>query len=288
MKIHNRASQLAALLFGVCLVATGAVPSIAAITSHVQVSATQARISVQQIALPVESAAIQEIVAVGDGVATAQGVLASSLGRTDTDSTRTHLARIVSTAAAAISRAVVALGRVPVESDKSEIAATRSEGAASLPALVGAVGDLSAMTSRLTAAERAVNSSIAERTLHLQQIAAAAQAASASYYHETVWASGFQTQIDACRGAVNLSANYHVNVIGEEWQCGGSRFPRAGALVQLTGIMSGLYRVGPVVAVLNAYVDHTSDIPRGYDLLYQTCLNGDAHTETFTELSPVN
>ena len=106
-------------------------------------------------------------------------------------------------------------------------------------------------------------------------------------YHEVVWTNGFQAQINACRGAVNVTARYHVEVIAEAWQCGGARFPHEGATVVLSGVMSGVYRVGPVVAVLNAYVDKTSDIPRGYPLLYQTCRYGNAHTETFTELIPV-
>ncbi len=108
-----------------------------------------------------------------------------------------------------------------------------------------------------------------------------------SYYDETVWTSGFQTQLDACRGAVDLTATYRVPVIGEKWECGGSGFPAEGSLVSLGGIMSGLYRVGPVVAVLSAYTDSAADIPSGYPLLYQTCRDGDAHTETFTELVPV-
>jgi hypothetical protein len=116
---------------------------------------------------------------------------------------------------------------------------------------------------------------------------ASTRRATSGEYHETVWTSGFQAQINACRGAVNVTAHYHVAVIAEAWQCGGSRFPHAGALVMLSGVFHGLYRVGPVVAVLNAYVDKTSDIPRGYPLLYQTCRYGNAHTETFTELTPV-
>jgi hypothetical protein len=106
-------------------------------------------------------------------------------------------------------------------------------------------------------------------------------------YTENVWASGFQAQLDACRGGVNLSAAYGVATIGEVWGCGGSRFPKAGAEVQLTGTMRGLYRVGPVVAIVNAHTGSPSDIPRGYALLYQTCLNGNASTETFTELTPI-
>jgi hypothetical protein len=139
-----------------------------------------------------------------------------------------------------------------------------------------------------------------KNTIRLNQqktaAAAAAQRAAASHpatgqnsgvYTENVWASGFQIQLDACRGGVNLSAAYGVATIGEVWGCGGARFPKSGAEVQLTGTMAGLYRVGPVVATLNAHTQTRGDIPRGYALLYQTCLNGNASTETFTQLTPI-
>jgi hypothetical protein len=106
-------------------------------------------------------------------------------------------------------------------------------------------------------------------------------------YTKRVWASGYQRQIDACRGAVDLTRQYRVPTIGERWDCGGSTFPRMGHLVRLTGIRSGIYKVGPVVAILNAHTARSVSIPRGYDLLYQTCLKGDARTVTFVALLPV-
>jgi hypothetical protein len=144
--------------------------------------------------------------------------------------------------------------------------------------------EVRADVSDLARANAAVASAVAERARQVKARAAALR----SSYHETVWTSGFQAQINACRGAVNVTARYHVATIAEKWQCGGSRFPHAGALVRLSGVINGLYRVGPVVAVLNAYVDRSTNIPRGYPLLYQTCRYGNAHTETFTELIPVH
>ena len=102
-----------------------------------------------------------------------------------------------------------------------------------------------------------------------------------------VWTSGFQAQLNACRGAVDLTGAYGVATIGEKWTCGGASFPRAGSLVRLTGLHAGLYRVGGVVAILNAYRDNSADIPRGHGLLFQTCIGDNPRTESFTALTRV-
>jgi len=106
---------------------------------------------------------------------------------------------------------------------------------------------------------------------------------------ETVWAAGFQTEIDACRGSVDLTARYGTAVIGEHWDCGGSSFPKAeGTLIELGGILSGRYRTGPVVAILDKQVATTDDVPRGYDLLYQTCIDNSNSRMSFTVLTRVD
>jgi hypothetical protein len=102
-----------------------------------------------------------------------------------------------------------------------------------------------------------------------------------------VWTSGFQTQINACRGAVNVTGNYGVPTIAEHWACGGSSFPGAGATIRVTGQFAGVYRVGGVVAVLNAYTADSSQIPRGYQLLFQTCRNGDSRLTVFVALTRI-
>ena len=106
-------------------------------------------------------------------------------------------------------------------------------------------------------------------------------------FNKKVWASGFQSEIDACRGAVNVTGRYGVAVIAEHWSCGGSRFPGAGTTVTLSGVNLGTYRVGGIVAVLDVDTDGTASIPRGYDLLYQTCINGSNATMSFTALRRV-
>jgi hypothetical protein len=103
-----------------------------------------------------------------------------------------------------------------------------------------------------------------------------------------VWTSGFQAQVNACRGGVDLTAAYHTRTVAEHWQCGGSSFPeRAGSIVTFTGLDAGTYRVIGVVAVLNAYTAHTRNIPHGYEMLYQTCYGGDSHHTVFIGLARI-
>ncbi|MEO6200894.1 MAG: hypothetical protein ABIX44_07010 [Cryobacterium sp.] len=111
--------------------------------------------------------------------------------------------------------------------------------------------------------------------------------APAARFNKYVWTSGWQAQIDACRGAVDVTGRYGVAVIAEHWRCGGSSFPRAGTIITLSGVRSGTYRVGAVVAVLNAKTQGTASVPRGYGLLYQTCINGSNATMSFTVLTKV-
>ena len=106
-------------------------------------------------------------------------------------------------------------------------------------------------------------------------------------FNKHVWTAGFQAELDACNGAVDLTGSYGVNVIGEHWSCGGSRFPGAGTIITLSGTRSGTYRVGGVAAVPNASTDGRGDIPGGYDLLFQTCINGSDATMSFTVLTRV-
>lgn len=111
--------------------------------------------------------------------------------------------------------------------------------------------------------------------------------AAAASIDKYVWTNGFQSEIDACNGAVDVTGNYGVAVIAEHWSCGGSGFPGNGSVITLSGVRSGTYRVGGVAAVLNANTQGTADVPRGYDLLYQTCINGSNSTMSFTVLTRV-
>lgn len=111
--------------------------------------------------------------------------------------------------------------------------------------------------------------------LSLRDVRLEANARAAQGFVQRVWTSGFQNEINQCRGAVDVTAIYQVRVIAEHSSCGGGRFPTApGAIVTITGLDSGRFRVIGVVARLNGEVNHAEDIPRGYDLLFQTCVGG--------------
>ncbi|WIB65316.1 hypothetical protein [Curtobacterium sp. MCBD17_040] len=102
-----------------------------------------------------------------------------------------------------------------------------------------------------------------------------------------VWTAGGQADINKCAGAVDITAIYGVRTIAEHDRCGGSTFPtRPGTLVHLTGLDAGMYRVSGVIAHLNGRTESSADIPRGYDLIFQTCSAG--YTDmTFTGLTRI-
>lgn len=103
-----------------------------------------------------------------------------------------------------------------------------------------------------------------------------------------VWTSGFQAQVNACRGGVDLTAAYHTRTVGEHWSCGGASFPSApGSIVHFTGLDAGTYKVIGLVATLNAYTAHTSNIPHGYQMLFQTCRGGNSQYTIFIALERV-
>jgi hypothetical protein len=117
---------------------------------------------------------------------------------------------------------------------------------------------------------------------------AAAAAALARQYTINVWTVGFQNEIDACRGAVDMSRRDGFRDIAEHWSCGGSTFPRTpGSIVRLTGLDAGTYRVIGLVATLDAFTALTDQVPDGYQILFQTCLNGDSHTTEFFAMQQI-
>lgn len=246
----------------------------------------------QRVLLPLESAAIRTIVTARAGLDASEDLLDSSVGHTEADSSRSNLNVAAQTTESAIGEASDWLAQLASYSASGGRSAPSVGFAHSATNIDQAFQALVAAMPLLQKAQAAVTASEKSRSEQLQRAEAVARAAvaraAAAVYQERVWTSGFQAQINACRGAVDLTATYGVAVIGEEWGCGGSRFPAEGKLVRLSGVRAGLFRVGPVVAVLNAYKDSTANIPRGYGLLYQTCRNGNAHTETFTELIPVS
>ena len=139
------------------------------------------------------------------------------------------------------------------------------------------------------AAEKAAQEAAARAAAAAQAAANARQSSGSSSHHSGggssssaggnynlyVSAYGWQPEIDACRGGVDITAHYGVHTIAEHNTCGGSGFPsRAGTIVTLSGAEGGTYRVIGIVAYLNGHTQTTADLPRGYDLLFQTCING--------------
>lgn len=106
-------------------------------------------------------------------------------------------------------------------------------------------------------------------------------------YVNHVWASGWYPELDQCKGSVDLTERYAgVPTIAEHWSCGGREFPdEAGTIIRLTGVHEGLYRVEGIVKMLNQNTATSADLPRGYDLLYQTCVNGQSTSMSIIALT---
>jgi len=138
-------------------------------------------------------------------------------------------------------------------------------------------------------AEAAAAAAAAAAAQAAAEAAARAAAAAAAQAHTiNVWTYGFQDQVNACRGGVDMTARYGMRIVGEHWSCGVSSFPTyAGAIVRFTGIDAGAYRVLGTVATLDAYTAKVSQVPHGYAMLYQTCRGGDSHYTEFIALQPV-
>jgi hypothetical protein len=119
--------------------------------------------------------------------------------------------------------------------------------------------------------------------------AKAAAAAAARAHTVNIWTTGFQDQVNACRGGVDMTARYGMRIVGEHWSCGGSSFPTsAGTIVRFTGLDAGVYRVIGLVATLDAYTSHTYQVPHNYQMLYQTCRGGNSHYTEFIALQRIS
>jgi hypothetical protein len=238
----------------------------------------------------IKAAASQHIAEASTKLTAADRVLASSHGRTLEETTRAALADRIRRAEQVLAAARIELANLTPADLGTVYKKGSPEGLqeaasdvqhAKLTAIRGIAGSVTDVVDAQSKVAAAVTSWNAHRN------AAAAAKVRASAHVEHVWAAGFQTQVNACRGSVVLTKQYGVPTIGERWDCGGSQFAKQGQYVRLTGLMSGLYRVGRVAAVLDASVNTSLDVPRGYQLLYQTCRNDNSHTMTFTVLTKV-
>jgi hypothetical protein len=243
----------------------------------------------------------------------AKALLASSNGRTIDQSARTTLSDDITTAEkqTATAKATVAKWDA-TRHDVTRAGADTTKGlthSAETLSITGSVSlsvDLSKDEAAVTNAVSAWQAQQAAIAAAKAKAAAEAQAAerartvsaprSASRgsgpYAANVWtASGFQSSIDDCRGVVDVTSNYGLRAVAEEWGCGGAGLYYAaaapGSVIILTGIDAGTYRSSGVVSRLNANTGNADEIARGYDLIYQTCLNGNASTEVFIGLTKI-
>ncbi|AYF97272.1 hypothetical protein D7I47_02735 [Protaetiibacter intestinalis] len=109
-------------------------------------------------------------------------------------------------------------------------------------------------------------------------------------YVESIWTTGGQAEVDACRGSVNF-ANIAAYLGGafyaaEHWSCGGRAWSGlgTGARVDIPGY--GSFQVAGRVGGL-AYGSDASAVPAGYDGYYQTCVGGSASNMTVWLLTRV-
>ena len=144
---------------------------------------------------------------------------------------------------------------------------------------------------RAVLAEQAAEAAAAAAEAAAAAAKAAAEAAAEAAARDhavNIWTTGFQAQVNACRGGVDMTAHYGMRIVAEHWSCGGSSFPTApGSIVTFTGLDAGTYRVIGLAAVLDAYTAHTYQVPHNYQMLYQTCRGGDSHYTEFIALQQI-
>lgn len=219
-------------------------------------------------------------------LADAQTLLDESASRVLDETPRTRLAdaiaqadRRIADAETEIAAAVGAAGHRP-ESSILLAGFPLRQGASSLEefTLTGA-GKLATVGPTLEKPMRAVTAAVAAWEAEQKRLR----------YTNHVSAAGWYPELDACLGSVDLTERYGVPTIAEHWSCGGRDFPtEAGTLIELTGLHTGTYRVDGIVAMLNQSTATTADLPRGYDLIYQTCQNGQSSTMSITALTKVD
>ncbi|TFC53563.1 MULTISPECIES: hypothetical protein [unclassified Cryobacterium] len=224
--------------------------------------------------------------ALDDAIAT----LAASEGKVFTEQPRLELADAIDTATTRLSAAAQKLTTAESTAASSAASTTLFEmgvgvrdDARTLSAFdFGAANGVDGVAEDLAVPMAAVNAAMAEWQAEQERILR-------ERYTNNVHATGWTPELDQCIGSVDVTAHYQdVPTIAEHWSCGGKDFPDdAGTVITLTGVHAGTYRVDGIVVMLNADRDSTADIPRGYDLLYQTCQNGQSSTMSFTALTKI-
>jgi hypothetical protein len=234
-----------------------------------------------------QSVAVQTVTDGESALDDAIAALAASEGKVLTEQPRTDLAAAIDAATGRLSTAaqeLTAAERVagaPVATSLFDQGAGVRDSARALSSVdFAASAGVSGIAAELATPVAAVTQAVADWQAEQDRIAAAR-------YTNDVHAIGWNPELDQCIGSVDVTAHYEgVPTIAEHWSCGGKDFPDdAGTVITLTGVHAGTYRVDGIVAMLSASRHGTADVPRGHDLLYQTCQNGQSATMSFTALT---
>jgi hypothetical protein len=239
-----------------------------------------------------QSTAVQTVTDGESALDEAIAVLAASEGKVLTEQPRTDLAAAIEAATGRLSTAAQELTAAERVADASfvsttlfdldlDIGAGVRDSAQTLASVdFAAAAGVDGIATDLTTPVAAVTQAMADWQIEQDRILAAR-------YTNNVHATGWNAELDQCIGSVDVTAHYEgVPTIAEHWSCGGKDFPDdAGTIITLTGVHAGTYRVDGIVAMLSASRHGTADVPRGHDLLYQTCQNGQSATMSFTALT---
>jgi hypothetical protein len=243
-----------------------------------------------------QAAAVQTVTDGESALDAALATLTASEGKVLTEQPRTDLAAAIEAATSRLGSAAQELTAAETTADSSvtstaffgtplfELGNGVRENARMLSAVdFAATAGVAGIAAELAPPVAAVAQAMADWQAEQDRIIAAR-------YTNTVHAVGWTPELDQCIGSVDVTAHYEqVPTIAEHWSCGGKDFPDdAGTVITLTGVHAGIYRVDGIVAMLNAARHSTADVPRGHDLLYQTCQNGQSDTMSFTALTKLS
>jgi len=257
----------------------------------VSLSAAQGEYDAVAAAFRTDQTAAVQIVTTGEtALDDAIATLEASDGKVLTEQPRTALADAIDAVTTRLSAAAQELSAAESTADSSRAATTlfefgggvRDDAKALASVDFAASAGVDGIAAELAAPVAAVTQAMAEWQTEQDRILA-------ERYTNNVHAIGWTPELDECIGSVDVTAHYQdVPTIAEHWSCGGKDFPDdAGTMITLTGVHAGTYRVDGIVAMLDASTHSTADVPRGYDLLYQTCQDGQSDTMSFTALTRV-
>jgi hypothetical protein len=238
-----------------------------------------------------QAEALLEVEGAQAAIDAAAEVLDGSAGKVLVEDSRAALTTALDDARGTVDAATAALAEHKSLADESagadpgplDSGATLRDGAVTLASFSeNSLGTVTDVAGQLTPHVDAVTAAMAAWQAEQDRIIAAR-------YTNHVHAVGWTPELDECKGSVDLSAQYGTAAIAEHWSCGGKNFPdEPGTIINLTGVREGTYRVEGIVKMVNQHVATVADIPHGYDLIYQTCQNGQSTTMSLTALTKLD